>query len=113
MGSAYPASVTLEIAMAGLPNGQLEDEVLKCVSEALSNALRHSGGADVEVVVDADSDWCRMWVRDNGAGFDPASSTTGMGLANLAARASSLGGRIDVRSGPGEGTTVEMRLPIS
>ena len=112
MGSAYPASVTLEIAVARLPTGQLEDEVVKCVSEALSNALRHSGGADVEVVVDADPDWCRIWVRDNGAGFDPASSTTGMGLANLAARAASVGGRIDVTSRPGEGTTVDVRLPI-
>jgi signal transduction histidine kinase len=112
MGSAYPASVSLEIGMTGLNNVELEDEVVKFVTEALSNALRHSGGADVEVVVDADPEWCRIRVDDDGAGFDPASSTTGMGLANLTARAASLGGGIEVTSRPGEGTTIEVRLPI-
>jgi signal transduction histidine kinase len=112
MGSAYPAQVTLEIGTAGLPAEQLEDEVVKFVTEALSNALRHSGGDEVAVVVDADTDWCRISVSDNGVGFDRVQSSTGMGLANLTARAASLGGNADVRSDKGGGSTVEVRLPI-
>ena len=113
MGSAYPASVALEIAIDGLPTGILEDEVFMFVTEALSNALRHSRGTEVAVVVDADASWVRVLVEDNGIGFDPAASAGGMGLANLAARAKRLGGDAEVKSEIGKGTIVEVRLPLS
>jgi signal transduction histidine kinase len=112
MGSAYPATVTLEFAPGEVPNGQLDEEVVKFVTEALSNALRHSKGTEVEVIVDAKDDWCRVVVTDNGVGFDPSTANTGLGLANLSARATSLGGEADVRSQEGGGTTIEVRLPI-
>jgi signal transduction histidine kinase len=113
MGSAYPAAVTLEIGSVGLAAQELEDEVVKFVTEALSNALRHSGGADVEVIVDGDPDWWRISVSDNGVGFDPAAPSTGLGLANLSARAASLGGGAEVTSRAGKGTRVEVRLPVT
>jgi signal transduction histidine kinase len=113
MGSAYPASVTLEIAVARLPTEQLEDEVVKFVTEALSNALRHSRGTQVEVIVDVDSDSAQVVVSDNGVGFDPLLEATGMGLANLRARAERLGGQIQVKRAKGSGTIVEMRMPVT
>ena len=113
MGTAYPASVTLEIAITRLPTGQLEDEVVKVVTETLSNALRHSRGTRVEVIVDADTESARVVVSDNGVGFDPTLAVTGMGLANLRARAERLGGDVHVRSAKGSGTIVEVRLPIT
>jgi signal transduction histidine kinase len=113
MGSAYPTTVTLEIGTTGLANGQLEDEVVKFVTEALSNALRHSKGTEIEVIVDSDEEWCRILVRDDGVGFDQDAPPSGMGLANLAARASNLGGSADLSSNPGAGTTVEVRLPLN
>jgi signal transduction histidine kinase len=113
LGSAYPASVALEIATDGLPTGIVEDEVFMCVTEALSNALRHSRGTEVAVVVDADASWVRILVEDNGIGFDPTASSAGMGLANLAARAKRLGGDAKVKSEIGKGTIVEVRLPLS
>lgn len=112
MGSAYPAAVTLEIGTAELANDQIEDEVVKIVTEALSNALRHSKGTEIEVIVDADDEWCRILVRDDGVGFDPQLPGSGMGLANLSARASGLGGRATITSTVGSGTTVEVRLPL-
>jgi len=113
MGSAYPTTVTLEIGTIDLGNGQLEDEVVKFVTEALSNALRHSKGTEIEVIVDSDDEWCRILVRDDGVGFDQDTPPSGMGLANLAARASNLGGGADLSSTPGSGTTVEVRLPLN
>ena len=112
MGSAYPASVTLEIAVESLPTAQLEDEVVKFVNEALSNALRHSRGTRVDVAVGADVHSARVVVSDNGSGFDPSQAVTGMGLANLRARADRLGGEVKVKSEEGSGTIVEVRLPI-
>jgi signal transduction histidine kinase len=113
LGSAYPTAVTLEIGTVGLPDERLEDEVIKFVTEALSNALRHSKGTEIEVVVDDDGDWCRIEVRDNGVGFDPEMAHTGLGLTNLSARAARLGGTTHIDSVAGSGTTVEVRLPLS
>ncbi len=113
MGSAYPTGVTLEIGTTTLSNERIEDDVVKIVSEALSNALRHSGGTRVEVIVDSDDEWCRIVVRDDGSGFDPDDTNPGMGLANLSARAGTHGGSADISSSPGSGTTVEVRLPLS
>jgi signal transduction histidine kinase len=112
LGSAYPAAVILEIGVAGFDSGQLEDEVVKFVTEALSNALRHSGATEVDVIVDADDDWGHVTVRDNGIGFEVGSPTAGMGLANMTARAARLGGHIDLTSAPYVGTLVEISLPI-
>lgn len=112
MGSAYPTAVTLEMGVTGLPSERLEDEVVKIVTEALSNALRHSGGSHIEVVVDGDDEWCRVIVRDDGSGFDSGVATAGMGLANLSTRSATLGGSVEISSSPGSGTVVEARLPL-
>lgn len=112
LGSAYPTAVTLELEALVLGNEQLEDEVTKIVTEALSNALRHSGGSRAEILVAADRDWCQITVRDDGHGFDPGETHTGMGLPNLAARAAGLGGSVVIDSAPGSGTTVTIRLPL-
>jgi signal transduction histidine kinase len=51
-------------------------------------------------------------VRDDGCGFDPRAVTWGYGLAGLRARATEVGGTAEVRSAPGDGTTVTVRLPV-
>jgi NarL family two-component system sensor histidine kinase LiaS len=96
-----------------LSDDRLEDEVVKIVTEALSNALRHSRGTKIEVVVLDEDGWYRIMVRDDGLGFDPAARRAGLGLANLSARASNLGGIVEITSSPGRGTTVEVKLPLS
>jgi NarL family two-component system sensor histidine kinase LiaS len=105
--------VTLELGNLDLENEQLEDEVMAIVTEAVSNALRHSAASKIEVVVEADRPWCRILVRDDGRGFDPGAVREGMGLSNLSARASRLGGSADISTASGAGTTVEVQLPLS
>jgi signal transduction histidine kinase len=58
-----------------------------------------------------------MQLHDDGRGFDPAAlsvrgSGQGLGLAGMRERASLLGGTVRVESAPGQGTTVEARLPV-
>ncbi|HEX9864951.1 MAG TPA: GAF domain-containing sensor histidine kinase [Acidimicrobiia bacterium] len=113
LGSAYPTAVTLELETIALGSDRLEDEVVKIVTEALSNALRHSGGSRIEVVVGSDSASCLIVVRDDGRGFDPDGPHSGMGLANLVTRAADLGGSVEIDSAPGSGTTVKVTLPLS
>jgi signal transduction histidine kinase len=56
-----------------------------------------------------------LQIADNGAGFDleGAGDRTGFGLRGMAERADLVGGRLDVRSRPGRGTTIEARVPGS
>jgi signal transduction histidine kinase len=51
-------------------------------------------------------------VTDDGAGYETARTPLGAGLRNMADRLAALGGRLDVRSAPGHGTTVAGRLPL-
>ncbi|MET9869609.1 ATP-binding protein, partial [Streptomyces sp. NPDC006386] len=51
-------------------------------------------------------------IRDDGCGFDPAAVRGGYGLAGLRARAVEVGGTAEVRSAPGDGTAVTVRLPV-
>ncbi|HYX49236.1 MAG TPA: ATP-binding protein, partial [Ktedonobacteraceae bacterium] len=52
-------------------------------------------------------------VRDNGIGFDPSQKFAGLGIAGMRERASLLEGSLTIDSRPGQGTTVEVCLPLS
>lgn len=112
MGAAYPVEVSLDLEVSDLGDETMEDEVVKIVSEALSNALRHARASRITVGVSGDGEACRVVVSDDGAGFEVDRVRSGMGLANLAARASRRGGKANVSSALGEGTTVEVVLPL-
>ncbi len=110
MGSAYPSNVRLELNITDTDDN-LEDQILRIVTEALSNALRHSVGANIDVKVEAGSDGILIRVTDDGIGFDTRRPTTGMGLANIAARAERIGGVLTLTSRPGDGSVVEVVAP--
>ena len=110
MGSAYPSNVRLELDITDTDD-DLEDQILRIVTEALSNALRHSGGTNIDVNVEAGSNRVLIRVSDDGIGFDTSRPTTGMGLANIAARAEKIGGVLKLRSQPGDGSVVEVVAP--
>jgi signal transduction histidine kinase len=85
----------------------------RIVQEALRNVVRHSGADAAEVTVDLRDGSIALGVRDSGAGFDPEriSSGRGLGLVSMRERASLLGGRLEIDSSPGEGTTVRVFVP--
>jgi signal transduction histidine kinase len=95
--------------------------VLRVAQEALHNALRHSQGEHIDVSLsairerDAAADrfagGARLVVRDDGVGFDPGAAGRGLGLVSMRERADSVGGRLTVRTNPGEGTVVELEVP--
>lgn len=79
------------------------------VAEALANASKHAAASHVDVSLARADGTLRITVSDDGVGFEPAAAV-GAGLANLAERLSALGGRLDVTSRPGGGTTVTAQL---
>lgn len=86
--------------------------VLRACQEALANTRKYAGDAvPVAVLLAYAPDALTLSVRDEGRGFDLRSPHEGYGLAGLRARAEEAGGRASVRSAPGSGTSVTVRLP--
>ncbi|MCV2488469.1 PspC domain-containing protein [Geodermatophilus sp. YIM 151500] len=81
--------------------------------EALVNAAKHSGAASADLYSEVTPDRVSVFVRDRGAGFDPAAVPPDRrGLRDsVTGRLSRLGGSALVRSAPGDGTEVELVLP--
>jgi signal transduction histidine kinase len=87
-------------------------DVVQLAREALSNVSRHAEAATCRVSLYRDEDGRVLEVDDDGRGFDPANATgSGQGLRNLRERARALGGRAEVHSVPGQGTSVRVTIP--
>jgi two-component system, NarL family, sensor kinase len=109
-----------EIAVAVDPGaGGRHDELIVVIArELLSNVVKHSGAAHVEVLVAVDAERVELEVRDDGRGFDPSRRAASLldgriGLASSEQRVESAGGTFLVESAPGDGTTVRVTLPSS
>jgi signal transduction histidine kinase len=107
--------VRVEIVASG--DRDLDDRVRALVlaaREAVTNAAVHSGATEVSVYVEAGANDVAVYVRDRGSGFDPgAVEPDRRGIAeSLVGRMERHGGSAVVRSAPGEGTEVELRLPL-
>lgn len=88
--------------------------LFRVVQEALNNAFRHAEGKGQAVTADYDGSGLTVRIDDHGRGFPaqqlPLSQSGGLGLAGLRHRVQALGGDFQVRSAPGEGTTVAVRF---
>ncbi len=81
--------------------------------EAVFNAIRHSGASKLRLLLKYERGGVRLLAMDDGCGFD-ASHLSGahFGVTGMQERARSAGGRLMIHSRPGEGTTVEVELPL-
>ncbi|GAA0920642.1 hypothetical protein GCM10009559_03310 [Pseudonocardia zijingensis] len=107
------------VEVAGMHSGvrlphDVETAVYFCCLEAVNNARKHAPGAPIVVRLGAGDGRLLFTVHDDGPGWDPKeqAGSPGRGLRNVAARIFVVGGHVDVRSAPGEGTTVEGSVPL-
>jgi signal transduction histidine kinase len=89
--------------------------VWRVAQEAVRNALRHSAATRLTVTVVGDDDCLVLAVTDDGRGFDPVQrlGAAQFGLRGLNSLITEAGGRLDVRSAPGAGTTVRLEVRSS
>lgn len=89
------------------------EEVLYRISqEALHNVVKHAGARQVRLEVGRTGGGVRLLVHDDGKGFEPDRVPDGhLGLAGMRARAEKIGATFSCRSKPGQGTTIEVRVP--
>jgi|SRR5579871_6107050 len=86
--------------------------VYRIVQEALHNCSRHARAAEARVAVRRDSEGLSVSVQDDGVGFDP-SQEKGIGLLGMEERVTRLGGVVLLKSSPGRGTVLSIRLPFA
>ena len=91
-------------------SGKESVELLRILQEALANVRRHSAARHVEVGLRTDEKEILIEVSDDGRGFDPGSARAGVGLSAMRERAEGLGGKFEVRSRPGRGTEITVRV---
>jgi signal transduction histidine kinase len=110
-----PLPCAVRVDLPGRYAQEVETAAYFCCLEALQNAGKHAGpGARITVTVGADERELWFEVRDDGAGFEPAGDTAlGHGFVNMQDRLGAIGGRLEVRSAPGTGTTVRGCVPGS
>jgi signal transduction histidine kinase len=106
-----PVTVRIDGVVPGARFGSdLEGAAYFFVSEALANVLKHAQADRVEVRLASKHERLLVEVEDDGCGFD-ASRAKRSGLRGLQDRIETLGGRLELRSGPGNGTVLRMDLP--
>jgi PAS domain S-box-containing protein len=106
-----PIPVVLEVRVESRPSEPIEVAVYYVVSEALTNAAKHSGASEIRVSVTADQTALEATIHDDGLGG--ADATAGSGLVGLIDRVEALGGRFALRSPMNEGTTISVELPLT
>lgn len=102
--AAQPGEIALEPAAA--------IAVFRVAQEALTNVARHARASRVAVKLRFRDETLQLAVLDDGVGFDPRANGAGLGLAGMRERAALLGGSVDVRSAPGRGTRVVLKLAV-
>jgi signal transduction histidine kinase len=113
LAARHDAALEVTGPVRMLPAGP-EVVALRACQEALANARKHAGSSvAVGVSLAYADDMLTVSVRDDGPGFDPGSARGGYGLTGLRARAVEVGGTAEVRSAPGDGTVVTVRLPVA
>jgi PAS domain S-box-containing protein len=101
------------------PGAQMQ--LFRIIQEALSNARKHAAAKRVEISFKINGRQVQIQIQDNGRGFTPSqvdSSPSALaqkahfGLRFMLERAEQMGGSLDVRSAPGEGTCVSVLVPV-
>jgi signal transduction histidine kinase len=98
---------------ARLPE-QYEIILFRITQELLNNAIKHAQASRIIVQLQRDHPLISLTVEDNGKGFDAAilEKSPGTGWLNIQSRVEFLKGKIDLRSQPGEGTSVHIEIPL-
>jgi len=106
-------SVVVTASGIGRYEPEVEAAVYFSCLEALQNASKYAHATQLTIDLQQEAGELRFRVRDNGVGFDPETIVAGSGIQNMQDRIGSLGGRVMLRSSPGEGTTVSGTIPLT
>ena len=87
-------------------------ELFLLFKEAVNNIIRHSGCSTADVEFRSEADGLFLRLSDNGRGFDVSEQSNGHGLMSMRERTDGLGGKLEIVSRPGQGTTLVFVIPL-
>ena len=114
------ASMIVRLKVQG-PSRRLQPEIetilFRITQESLTNATRHAQADHIKVNLTFDADSIELQIEDDGCGFDPdtvlrVDHKQHWGLLGIEERVALVGGRSQIHSGPGEGTTIYINIPL-
>jgi len=111
--SQSPAKVVVEVdsELAASLSGRSHD-IVQLAREALSNVVRHANAKSSTMRLVRLGREALLAIEDDGSGFDPRLDSQGNGLRNMGERAASLGGRLQITTKNGAGTSVRITFPV-
>ena len=117
LAEGFSARTGIEVTVNSSYSGRLPDEtethLFRIAQEGLTNVARHSGAAHASIQLKSEGGEIRLSIQDDGRGLPAAPANgRGMGLIGIRARARSAGGDASVRSRPGQGVVIEVRVPL-
>ena len=114
-GSGVEIEVEVDGTRRQIPE-EMEQHLLRIAQEAVTNVMKHAGANRIWIRLHMEARKLYLRIKDNGHGFDQNGvfSTLGehFGLIGMRERAERLGGELRLASHPGEGTEVEVRVPL-
>ncbi|HWC96059.1 MAG TPA: sensor histidine kinase [Candidatus Sulfopaludibacter sp.] len=126
LAEGFSARTGIEVDFDSKYSGRLPDEtethLFRIAQEALTNVARHAGAHHVRMRLESENGEICLCVQDDGRGLKtlpaPSSATVAagrpasLGMSGMRVRARSAGGELTVRSRPGEGVLIEVRVPL-
>lgn len=92
---------------------EVELVIYRVAQESLTNVVRHASASAVELVLERHDGAVVLRVRDDGRGFNPASTSPGGGMRGMSERAMLVGGRLVIEPVAPHGTEVRLEVPAS
>jgi signal transduction histidine kinase len=95
------------------PGEAIETQLHRIIQEAMTNIRKHAHARSARVIFSLDGEEVKIMIEDNGRGFDAAAlgDNHGFGLRSMKGRAEAVGAHLEVKSTPGNGTQVIVRVP--
>ena len=120
MLASFIDSGSIQVNVAGpaqpiLLEPAIQHHLLRIAQEAITNAVKHANANRVDVTLHVHPDSVLLTIADDGSGFDPAARSMiegHFGLRGIHTRARLIGAELHVRSSPGNGTTIQVSLPL-
>jgi two-component system sensor histidine kinase UhpB len=110
-------AVTIDASLPGKLPPSIQTALYRILQESLTNVSKHAQARHVSVCLHQDVRTISCSIRDDGVGFDPPAvcanrDKTGLGLIGIRERLAPLGGTLSIVTGPGRGTTLDIKIPL-
>jgi len=110
------AQVNVEVDLHELSFTEMENELhltlYRVTQEQFTNIVKYAKATGVKLTLKEENGVLHFIIEDNGVGFNPAQKRPGIGITNMQSRVETLNGKFNIYSQPGQGTTVNIEIPV-